>query len=113
MIHYEVDKKNGIVKAYIEGCEHEVQELLKRKTGIMFEELILPNRFEAEAICHPDDTFDERIGKSYARKKLLTKYNKKKLQLLKKASFTASKIEVAVDHELEKAIRTRNKHGDK
>ena len=33
-------------------------------------------KFYGEAKCHPEDTFDEDVGKELAKKRLLAKYNR-------------------------------------
>ena len=45
-------------------------------------ELLIPNRIEAKARCHPTDTWDYSVGKKVALEKLLSKYNKYKFKVL-------------------------------
>lgn len=45
-------------------------------------ELLIPNRIETKARCHPTDTWDSSVGKKVALEKLLSKYNKYKFKVL-------------------------------
>ena len=84
MIKYTVDKEKGIVTAEIDGCENDVLRLLEKacKTkfiGINQKDEIekaaqISGSFKGVAKCHPDDLFDEELGKNIAKSRMLNKY---------------------------------------
>jgi hypothetical protein len=82
-IKYVVIKEKGIVKAYpvtkgeyAEGIDKGVAEVLVSKYGISKKTLTVPSNLVGIAKLHPDDTYNEEIGKKIARDKLLVAYNR-------------------------------------
>lgn len=81
MIKYEVNEQNRTVKAVISDCKGDVVNRIKRlsKSLATDPEVVkaatISDNFSAVAKCHPDDTFDQKVGKGIAKKRLLNKYH--------------------------------------
>ena len=81
-INYVVIPEKRMVKAisisrgkYAEGIPNDVGDLLVNR-GVPIEKLQMGTIIGVSK-THPDDTFDETIGKQIARDRLLIKYNSK------------------------------------
>lgn len=85
-VTYIVDEKNGIVVAEINGCRHDAIEKLNNRfipnitSGITvspigwFSKFAMNYKYRAVAKKHPDDEWNETIGKREALNKLTDVY---------------------------------------
>lgn len=97
-----INKEKGVVVAIMNGCKTDaIDEILKCNANahILFtifnknlvetdnlmvdERLFLPDTFVGVAHCHPEDEFNETVGKRIAVKKLHKSYNKAKKNVIK------------------------------
>lgn len=80
MIEYVLNIEKRTVTATIKGCSEDVIRRFTR-SGVMVTDprcvkaARMKDEFSAVAKCHPDDEFDESIGKDVAKHKLLDKYH--------------------------------------
>lgn len=80
MIKYEVNKDMRTVSAEINGC---ADDMVRRMTKLCHsrperagvEALQIRDNYRVVVKCHPDDTFDEKVGKALAKKRLLNRYH--------------------------------------
>jgi hypothetical protein len=82
-IKYLVNKEKGIVKAiseggseYAQGIDPVIAEILIKKYNVKKSDLTLPANIIGIARLHPDDNFDEILGKEIAKERFLIAYNK-------------------------------------
>lgn len=87
-VKYVVVKDKGIVRAVISDCEYDAIYAFNKKfmlpsthsLGMIIncdnEKFTMPYQFSAVARLHPEDEWNEEVGKDIALKKLSEKYNK-------------------------------------
>lgn len=87
-VKYVVVKDKGIVRAIISDCEYDAFDVFHRKLMLPsthhlalykngeHEKFIMPYQFSAVAKLHPEDEWNEEIGKKIALKKLSEQYNR-------------------------------------
>lgn len=86
---FKVMPAHRIVKAEINDCEfdairefnrkflaHSTSSLTLAPVNSYDEKFIMPNTFSVVVRCHPDDEFDEEVGKRLALNRLADKYTK-------------------------------------
>lgn len=86
-VYFYCNEENRIVKATIKNCDDDGFEALKNDFGLNIdhglftytanrhlEKVELPRVMSCIAHCHPDDEFNEELGKRIAYKKLRKKY---------------------------------------
>lgn len=112
MIKYTVDKEKGIVTAEIDGCENDVLRLLEKACKTKFiginqkaeieKAAQISGSFKGVAKCHPDDLFDEELGKNIAKSRMLNKYHEARIKALNRVDALLSKFDfdimVAIQH---------------
>lgn len=86
-VNYIVIKDKGIVRATITECEYDAfaefnVKFMFPSSGYLtllpcdaHDKFIMPYQFTAVAKLHPEDEWDEEVGKKIALKKLTEKYN--------------------------------------
>lgn len=89
-IKYFVNEEKRTVVAYIEGCRDDAYDEVSRISetyGVYIssysEASKMPNSFRGISKCHPDDEWNEEIGKKVARRKLFIAYNEAKLNAIR------------------------------
>lgn len=92
MINYIVDKEKGIVTAEISNCKDDVKKHIAKQFGFIGEldELNkdlakacrISDKFTGVAKCHPEDIFDEEVGKRIAKQRVLDKYSEARVNAL-------------------------------
>lgn len=115
-VEYRVYAEKGIVIAMIRPNSNEALEEFNNKymaqstSGIelgfnwwnsTFMHFAMPNKLTAVAKCHPEDTFDEELGKRIALNKLRKKYNTSKNKRLYKMLECLHKAVKLLDADLE------------
>ena len=84
---YKVFPEHRVVVAEIHGCKHDARDvvdgIMDNVTSSFYvclrrsdERFLMDNTFKTTAHCHPDDIFDEEIGKKIALKKLTEAYHR-------------------------------------
>lgn len=97
-VSFYCNEENRIVAASIKWCDWDVSNYIKKSFGLSFDlcdsakrhvdVFEMPRVIKCVAHCHPDDVFDEELGKQIAYKKLRKKYWNK----YAKRMFNMSKI---------------------
>jgi len=87
-VTYKVFPEQGIVTAEISGCWYDAINIINERfmpnvTSALRidlnndnERFFMPKKFKAVAKCHPDDKFDEEVGKRVALNKLTDIYHR-------------------------------------
>ena len=111
MIKYNVDTEARTVTATLEGCHDDVVKTFNRRLGDsvltkddnIYKAAQIPDTFIGMAKCHPDDTFDEEVGKQLAKERLLDNYHTAKLAtellIMELFNIFADHIDAMIDHE--------------
>ena len=86
-VNFYCNEENRIAKATIKNCDNDVLKGLNDDFGLKIDhglfaytaerhlsKIKLPRTMSCIAHCHPDDVFDEELGKRVAYKKLRKKY---------------------------------------
>lgn len=83
-VNFYCNEENRIVKATIDNCKWDVINALWSNFGLNFDlydsadrhtdKFKMPSVMKCVAFCHPDDEFNEELGKRVAYKKLRKKY---------------------------------------
>ena len=106
MIKYNINYDKKTITAYFEGgreywigslanmmlnIEHDIYDLAaySRKDVI---NIVADYQMGATVKCHPNDNFDEELGKELAKKKLNERFNRCKIRVLKHFSNKALKV---------------------
>lgn len=112
-IKYVIIKEKGIVKAYpvvegeyAEGIDPNVAETLIEKHGVSKKSLMIPKNLVGIAKLHPEDVYDEEVGKDIARDKLLIAYNRELLKALDVYSKGLIRM-LAITHSRAKASKNK------
>ncbi len=98
MIRYTVDRKHRLVTADILDCGNDVLNKMERqlkgisKSSRLIKAASIPDMFTATARCHPDDTFDEKIGKQLAKHRVLNKYHASKAKAFRRVEEVLEEI---------------------
>lgn len=87
-VKYVVVKDKGIVRAIISDCKYDAFDVFDKKFMLPsthylalcasgeHEKFVMPYQFSAVAKLHPEDEWNEEIGKKIALKKLSEQYNR-------------------------------------
>lgn len=93
MVKHYIDKENGVVVAVAEGCAADaINRILKRMQGNvslgynkdLFRTAVMDDRYVAVAKCHPNDVFDEAVGRKIADEKLQEKIARAREKAIKR-----------------------------
>lgn len=110
-IRYYVNEEKKTVAAVIDNCaEDAVADLMDKFSNSFMPNLamlIIPDTLKAKVKCHPDDEWNEEIGKQVAKEKLIKKYNRAKANAIKDYITEVSKF-VAEASAIEGRIRARS-----
>ena len=86
MVKYSVIEDRRKVVARLEGCENDAYNLLMKRlpAGLILDKnaVKMQNVFKASVTCHPEDDFDEDIGKAIAKVRVIEKYNRAMFKIL-------------------------------
>lgn len=111
MIKYVVDAKARTVTATLEDCHDDVVKTFNRRVGYpliqegttLHKAAQIDDTFVGVARCHPDDTFDETEGKRRAKKRLLDRQHRAKveaeLRLIDHLGLLMEHVDCMIDHE--------------
>lgn len=89
-VKYYVNEDKRTVVAVIDGCNwdayNEVEKIVENY-GVHVSDynkvVYMPRTFKGIAKCHPEDKWDEEVGKKVARHKLLVAYNEAKFNAIR------------------------------
>lgn len=92
-ITYNIDKENRIITASMDECTFDVYVnltkmnldfcLLRNLFNLFPNEIFMKYSYKGVAKCHPEDKWDEEMGKELARARLLKKYYKDYTDIIK------------------------------
>lgn len=116
MIKYSVNSEDNVTTATITKCSEDVLKKLENIFGYkitdkrMVKAALISEEFSGKSKCHPEDTFDENIGKDIARKRMMEKYHQARIKAFNRVDKLlddkATAIMMAIQHE----IKTCKKH---
>ena len=116
MIKYEVNVAERTVTATISGCQDDVKNRLSKNIpSKVFEAkdvqkaMRISESYTAKAKCHPEDTYDEEVGKSVAKAKLLNKYNAARVKALNRVEVVLDRYPAVVSKETQRVLSTFKK----
>lgn len=114
-IKYLVDKQKGVVKAvaefdskYVQGVEPAIINIIIKKFKGRKSKLLLPKNLVGVARLHPDDNFNEELGKQIAKERLLATYNNRCGNILCEYYEGLKEIEKFAKYKASKSYKERN-----
>lgn len=117
MIKYAKDETTGTVTATITDCSNDVVIKLRNVFASTLEEAdkiakaaTISNQFTGKAKCHPDDEFDEAVGREIARKRLMDKYHKARIKALNRVDNILDERSKDIMRLIQHEIKTCKKH---
>lgn len=95
--HFKCKDKNTDFWQWVEDITLDVSERVSPMLETMIQEIAIRNlmpksNFSGKAKCHPDDEFDEKVGKKIASKRLMEKYYKYRDVVLEQTIQTINEI---------------------
>lgn len=101
--HFKCKDKNTDFWQWVEDITSDVSKKVSPMLETMVQEIAIRNlmaksNFSGKAKCHPDDEFDEKVGKEIALKRLMAKYYKYRDIILKQTIQTINEIPHVYTH---------------
>lgn len=90
MIKFNVVEKRGKVVAYLNNCQDDAYNILRKRLPeyihIDKNAVKMRSMFRASAKCHPEDKFDAEKGKEIAKARAIEKYDMAMAKVLNKVA---------------------------
>lgn len=95
MIHYYVNSKRRSVIGVLKDTGADAIQKMRRTAGVEYlpyeieKAAIMPSEFRVEVVCHPEDEFDEKIGRKLVKKRILDNHSRSMDKARKRAGEAA------------------------